>query len=369
MEETSMHILQVIPALEIGGAETMVVGLSNALVQSGHSVHILTQFGCIADRYSKSIDSKVSSIQCWQNNVTKIRVLSSLPLWILRNRKLLLKFDVIHCHLSFGLLFGVYFRILKKFSGKSHSKLIYTNHSIGGNNPYLNKLMLSLGYPFFSSYICVAESTFLRKLKTILPLKNLKTVFNGIILETSSKIFQAKDIYTIGTLSRLTSDRDPEKFIEIFSEVQKRKGHLKFEYIIGGKGPLISKLKESAHRMGVLDKIVFIEEVQNPTEFTRKIDLYITRTVGEMTGIAGLEAMNCGTPVIGLQSLRSFEVPKNAWIWSSNDPKEVAEKITDYFYEPSQLEKLSLAQHIILENKYTNEIMVRKYLLEYMKTA
>jgi glycosyltransferase involved in cell wall biosynthesis len=362
-----MHVLQVIPALEIGGAETMVVGLSNALVQDGHSVVILTECGFIGERYSEAIDPEVNLMQCWKNSEKKLQVLLSLPIWMYRNKKFLNQFDAIHCHLTFGFLFGVLYKLTTIFSGKNYSNLVFTNHSIGGNNPYINKFLISLGYPFFSSYVCVAESSVTRNLQKVLQLQNLKTIFNGITVESNSRTLQTKKSNTIGTLSRLTADRDPKKFIEIFCEVQKRKKHLIFKYVIGGRGPLMDELKEFAHHLGLLEEIVFIDEVKNPSEFLGTMDLYITRTVENMTGIAGLEAIGCGTPVIGLQSLRAFVVPQNAWIWSSNDPKKVAAKIIEYFDKPIQLEKLRILQHDVLVTKFNREIMVKEYLFEYAK--
>jgi len=356
-----VNILQVLPALAIGGAETMVVGLSNSLAKQGHSVSILTRSSSVAFRYRQELNTNITPLNFPSNTGAKIRDYFVTPFWIRKNRELLASFDVIHCHLSFGIIFGMYLKLFQVLPGNSKVRIVVTNHAVGGKFSCFGLFLNIISYTFCSSYVCVAETAFWRFLKRNLGCKKISFIFNGIVVIDNKRRVNDPHPKKIGTLSRLSKDRDPKIFLQIFAEIEKIRGEKTFEYILGGCGPLEQRLRQLAVVSGLEDKVQFLGEVHDPRSCMELLDLYITKTVENMSGIAGLEAVNLGVPVIGIQSARFYKRNEGDWIWSSSNPAQVAKKILSYFNAESDLVELSIYQKKTLLKSYSLQSMVSHY--------
>ncbi|HIL34688.1 MAG TPA: hypothetical protein EYG28_04710, partial [Nitrospiria bacterium] len=101
-----MKIVHVLPALTKGGGERVVVELANHAARAGHEVSIIAAFPVdsallpnvlhpdVRVRYvSDLVDSRVGKYLC------------VLP-WLWRYRLWLAEQDILHCHLTYGSMFG-----------------------------------------------------------------------------------------------------------------------------------------------------------------------------------------------------------------------------------------------------------------------
>ena len=105
--------------------------------------------------------------------------------------------------------------------------------------------------------------------------------------------------------------------------------------------------------------------VHNPNEFLDSLDVYIALNVESITGIAGLEAVFAGVPVVGIQLSQNYENGPNDWIWSSQDPLIVAQKIVEYVKNPTQLATIAEGQYKIASETFSVEHMRDSYLALY----
>jgi glycosyltransferase involved in cell wall biosynthesis len=128
----------------------------------------------------------------------------------------------------------------------------------------------------------------------------------------------------------------------------KESGFHNFVFHVGGDGPDMEKLSDLARKLGLCENIVFHGYVSDQGAFFTKIDLMIVATVGTETGIAGLQAISAGVPLLGIDTARgtmnyyrqsSFTVCKSA--------KELA----------TELIKLRDAE---LRQRYYEEILTEK---------
>ena len=102
------------------------------------------------------------------------------------------------------------------------------------------------------------------------------------------------------TVARLHKYKGLQYLIKAFEKVVQERKDAKL-YILG-KGPEERALKRLAMDLGVDDKIVFISKPIPNTEMPRvytECDIYVQPSVIEPFGIAVLEAMACGKPVVG----------------------------------------------------------------------
>ena len=172
------------------------------------------------------------------------------------------------------------------------------------------------------------------------------------------------NVQTIGTISRLESERKPWLFLEVFAEVQKL---VDFEVhiIIGGEGPERESLKKLAERLNLSKNLTMPGLVQDPRAVLVTLDLYIALNVEETTGIAGLEAVFAGIPVIGIQLSQKYKRGKEDWIWSDQDPQVVGREIATRLKSPKLLQVIAASQFSMANEKYSVIRMRNDYLSLY----
>jgi N-acetyl-alpha-D-glucosaminyl L-malate synthase BshA len=84
--------------------------------------------------------------------------------------------------------------------------------------------------------------------------------------------------------------------VEIFAKVRKER---KAKLLLIGDGPEMPRVVEKAQRLGVQEDVVYLGK-QDPLEHLLGIaDVFLMPSETESFGLAGLEAMACGVPVVG----------------------------------------------------------------------
>jgi len=83
--------------------------------------------------------------------------------------------------------------------------------------------------------------------------------------------------------------------VEIFSRVRQE---LPARLVMVGDGPERLRAQERAQELGVADDVVFLGKHQSVDELLACADLFLLPSQSEPFGLAALEAMACGTPVV-----------------------------------------------------------------------
>jgi glycosyltransferase involved in cell wall biosynthesis len=108
----------------------------------------------------------------------------------------------------------------------------------------------------------------------------------------------AGGVLRLGSLARL---RLFEKKYDAILEGLRllKEGGVKFEYLIGGDGPDREEIERLVVIKGLGNEVRMLGTIENREEFFASIDLMVVATVGYDTGIAGLQALAAGVPIIG----------------------------------------------------------------------
>jgi len=112
--------------------------------------------------------------------------------------------------------------------------------------------------------------------------------------ESDAKLF--KEVEGIATVMNFTPQKDIDTIIEAFAQVQKDYSRLRL-FIIGsgyGHAPFKERLKE----LKIEDKVHFFGWKQNVAPYLRKCKIFVFSSRYEGFGLAILEAMSLGLPVI-----------------------------------------------------------------------
>jgi len=360
-----MRILQVIPTLSKGGAEAVVVDLSNSLAKNGHSVTVLLAYPV------PESESRVGSLRFGiglkylsNSPAKRIDLYRSLIFFIIGKRKYIKEFDVVHSHLTFGQFFGIIWKITNLLSLQQGPKLIYTCHNVGANSPKWKNPFDEFSTRFFDAFVLMAQTNLWRDFTLSHKKSNIFFIENGISQSINKNRVRfekwSRRVLTIGTISRLQSERKPWQFLEVFAALNKINDS-EFLFVIGGDGPMRSSLEAQAIALGLGQKITFSGMVLDPVSFLDSVDIYLSLNISSTTGIAGLEAVFTGIPVIALQALPNYQGGNIDWIWSDPDPEAVAAEIFRLSKSPEQAERVVVRQQKVVAERFTSEMMTLRY--------
>lgn len=130
--------------------------------------------------------------------------------------------------------------------------------------------------------------------------------------------------------------------IEIFARV-----HLDVscKLIFIGDGPERSKAEQLCREKNLCDEIIFLGSVKNPTDALMVADLFLLPSESESFGLAALEAMACGVPVISTNTGGLPEVNRHGvtgMMSNVGDVEDMAKNVRYLLSDDARLTKFKL---------------------------
>ena len=101
------------------------------------------------------------------------------------------------------------------------------------------------------------------------------------------------------TIGRLSEEKGHERILKGLAKVK----NYSYSYTIIGSGPLELKIKDLALKLGIIDKIKFIEHTSKVLDFLSNSDFYIQGSYVEGFPNSVLESCSVGTPLIAFDCL------------------------------------------------------------------
>jgi CDP-glycerol glycerophosphotransferase (TagB/SpsB family)/glycosyltransferase involved in cell wall biosynthesis len=105
------------------------------------------------------------------------------------------------------------------------------------------------------------------------------------------------DAVVIGTLGRLSPEKDHRKLIDSFNLLL-RKTEVALKLVIGGDGILRATLQARIDELGLGDRVMLAGQLVNPYPLLRRLDLFVLSSNYEGQGIVILEALTLEKPVV-----------------------------------------------------------------------
>jgi alpha-1,3-mannosyltransferase len=291
-----MKILQVTRQFypEIGGIQNVVLGLSEALLEVGYEVDVVT----LDFLFSSKI--KLDPIS-HKGGITIYRI----PFWGGKRYpvapkviKFLWSYDVIHIHaIDFFVDFIALLRIFHKkpivvttHGGVFHTKWLYRFKQFYFSS--VTKLTLSN----VDSIICNSNHD-LRLFKGVAPESKVSLIENGVSIEPFLKTKKNIQPGLLVGIGRIAENKGISKLIKIISILKPDFPEIKLVWIGGDPKQQIPSLQEYAKLLGVSDQLEFFGKVSldEILEQLSSAQAFVSASSYEAFGLSTIEAMSSAT--------------------------------------------------------------------------
>lgn len=373
-----MKILHVISGLTKGGGQRVVVELANTAFEKGDEVTIVAGWpedpALMQDLFNPKISVK------YIGKTKQLAYLKIIP-WIVKHRKWICHYDVLHCHLTMGAFIGTMASIIFKLSAQKKIPIsTETYHAVGMPIPKFNRWVHSRLMLFRDGVIFMANDPYWNNFLEKHPRLLTKMIPNGISVqvpqkndELEQKFFNEMGIpnsgsLLVGTVGMLRPERKPELYIPIFQAINKALGK-DIHFILAGGGSEFDRIKKLVEESGIKENIHMLGTINNPAFTISKMDIYVSVSVDEFAGISMIEAAMCKVPVVGIQLLENYKAKNDDWIWSHTDIMEVAKRIILLLQNTDERKKLASNQNEHAKKYFSSEAMYTAYNSFYKEMA
>jgi glycosyltransferase involved in cell wall biosynthesis len=281
-----LKILHIDPERNWGGGEAQVLGLLTYLSRKGHRSDLLTHPGGRLFERSASLDVRRLSLVA--RNDFDLRPVPNLRRLIREER-----YDIVHLHTK-----------------RAHTLSLWLPR--GAQYPqYL--VTRRMDYPVAKSWYTrllynrrvdgvVAISRVIENLLVAAGVEpaRIRLIHSGIDAERFERCADGQAGLdrepVVGMVAVLEERKGHRYLLEAAAEV-KRRGH-RIRYLIAGDGPLRRQLEELVRTLNLQDEVRLCGFVADTPAFLSQIDIFILPSLYEGLGVAVLEAMAAGKPVI-----------------------------------------------------------------------
>ena len=152
-----------------------------------------------------------------------------------------------------------------------------------------------------------------------------------------------------------------EDVVEIFARVLRQ---VSSRLVLVGDGPDLPRARLKVEELGIRDRVVFLGEYTPVQELLSCSDLFLLPSRSESFGLAALEAMACGSPVVASRVGGLPEVivdGETGHLCEVGDIDEMAAASTRVLSDDKHRKELSDAGHALAVKHFSSECIVPQY--------
>ncbi|RKL61649.1 glycosyltransferase [Thermoanaerobacteraceae bacterium SP2] len=366
-----MKILHIINNLGSGGAEKLLeecLPLMNNIEGIEADILLLTDKNNVFDKKLKESGVKIDVVP-----LRKPR--NPINIYYIRRYILEGKYDIVHAHL-FPTIYWT--SIASKLIFKNKPKFIMTEHNTQNRRReksyfrYLEKFI----YSSYDKIISISQQTQDNLISWIKPKQ--KSILKFIVIENGiniKKFIEAKPYNKLEINNKFTQDTKLICMVGSFKE-QKDQATLiramkKLPYdihlLLIGEGPLKEKNQTLVKEIGVEGRVHFLGFRNDIPSILKTVDIVVLSSHWEGFGLAVVEGMAAGKPVIASDVPGLREIINGAGVlFSKGDSMELATKINELFKEKDKYNDIAIKCQL-KSNYYSIEKMVERYINVYRK--
>lgn len=292
-----------------GGSGVVATELGLALSKRGHEVHFITY------KQPVRLEQLTGNIHFHEVNVPEYPLFHFQPYELALSSKLvnmvkLYKIEVLHVHYAIPHAYAGY--MAKKMLEEEGifipmvTTLHGTDITLVGNHPFY-KPAVTFSINKSDVVTSVSESLKQDTMALFKIKKDIHVVPNFIDVAKFSKAFidcqrsmmAEKDEKIVTHVSNFRAVKRIGDVIKIFNLIQKK---VKSKLVMVGEGPEREKAEELTEELGLQNRVIFLGESNEVDKILCFSDLFLLPSEKESFGLAALEAMVNGVPVISTNS-------------------------------------------------------------------
>lgn len=235
---------------------------------------------------------------------------------------------------------------------------------------------------FADKVIGVSKDIVNRLAKAGIPKRKLILIENGIDIETFSnsanfgnidlrrELGLQKSSLIIGSLGRLTEQKDYSTFIRAAAGLLKKNNNV--EFIIAGEGHLRHELVSLCGNLEIENRFHFLGFRKDSANILKLMDIFVLCSLDEGLPMALLEAMATGLPIVttAVGAIPDVVIDgKNGIITEKGNSKVLEEVFLSLIGDPNRRKTLGTNAYNTAREEYSNERMTDKYLYIYSEIS
>lgn len=353
-------ILQIIPHLNLGGAEVMCKHLSVALKEAGHDVTVVS---FLNDRSKNTSDLEAAGIP-----VLYLGKKIGFDFSVLKKlRKIIKEYspDVIHTHLA-----AIKYAFIASVGMKMH--IVHTVHSVaqqecGRFARILNTIFLKSKRVTFVGLSRIIGQTIHEVYH--LPLEAVPVVFNGVPLESCA----VKTDWTLHepvSIAHVAGFRSVKNHIELIGAVKllTARGY-NVKLSLYGDGEERDRIEECILQNQVQESVVLHGFCDNVAPHLYESDLFVLPSLYEGISLSIIEAMGTGLPVVAsnVGGIPDMITDGEDGLLCEPVAQSIADKIGMLIEDPELRARLG-SQAVRSAERFSASSMLEGYLKIYQKT-
>jgi len=351
-----MRVLHISSAKTFGGGERHLVDLCRGLQAHGHEVFV-------ALRPSNEWQDRLDFIP--PGNFLYVSIRNSFGMFSAKRIGRFLKenkIDVIHAHVARDYLAaGIACRT------SDDSRFVLTRHVMFPMKPYHRFALNNV-----DAAIAVAPAV-AAQLEKIFPKEKIHIIHNGLDvsavadMETLSNEFRFLhdipfDVPLVGTIGELKPLKGQLDFVLAAHEIAKE--HPECRFVVAGKDNSADKkyrreLRRLVKVAGLQQHFLWLDWIDDTAPFFAALDVFVSPSHSESFGMAILEAMARGRPVVATETDGAIElIGGTGSLVGINDPVEMADAVASLLSDKERRRTMGSTLQKIANERFSVERMV-----------
>ena len=174
--------------------------------------------------------------------------------------------------------------------------------------------------------------------------------------------------FVLGIVGQLTPRKGQLETIQAFAHVAQSFPDAKLiiigEALFNRDSEYADALHDTAKRLGLADRVLFLGQREDIRELTRAFDLAIVNSKAEPFGLTVVEAMASGTPVLATAVDGICEIVehgRNGWLVTSGNREQLAEGMELLLADRNMREQLSTSALATVRSRFAGERFISDF--------
>lgn len=199
----------------------------------------------------------------------------------------------------------------------------------------------------------------------------IKVIYNGIKLSgLEAKAFQSEKEFLIATVGTLNPQKGVQYLIKALPKIKNEFPGIRLEII--GDGPYKRNLVNLTKKLKMKDYVKFTGFVPNVEKYLTRFDLYVQPSLSESFGLAIVQAMGVGLPVVATNTGGIPEViteGKSGFLVEAANPEALTEAILELLRNPKKAREMGKMAEKEAKLKFNLKDMIKQLENVYESTA